>query len=203
MRATLVRLRELMTIPNQLCLFRIIVTFIIMGLLFVPGVYAKSVCLAFFVLAAATDWWDGYLARRYGQVTPLGVLLDPIADKVMVIGLLLALVQLGLVRAWMVLVIAFREFLITGIRLYAANRQIVIPAAKEGKHKTVSQMLTLTVALVLLLIREFTRGPDAAQFDVLTQDVILWCMWVTVVLTVYSGAMFFWRNRSVLRHVSR
>ncbi|MBI3311980.1 MAG: CDP-diacylglycerol--glycerol-3-phosphate 3-phosphatidyltransferase, partial [Candidatus Omnitrophica bacterium] len=130
-------------LPNKLTLLRIFLTFLIMGLLFVPGVWAKSLCLALFLLASMSDWLDGYLARRFSQVSPLGVLLDPIADKVLVIGILLAFVQLRLVPAWMVLAILMRELVITGVRLYALNRHVVIPAAREGKHKTVSQMVTI------------------------------------------------------------
>lgn len=173
-----------------------------MGLLFVPGAPARGLCLGLFVLAVATDWLDGYLARTRRQVTALGVLLDPIADKVLVIGLLLAFLQLGLIRAWMVLVIAIREFLITGVRLYAASRHLVIPAAREGKHKTVSQMLTILLVLVLLLSHEFVDGGTVTRFETWMRGLILWAMWVTVLLTVISGASFFWRNRSVLGDAS-
>ena len=76
-----------MNLPNKLTLVRILLTFLIMGLLFVPGAVAKGLCLGLFLVAAATDWWDGYLARHLHQVSPLGILLDPIADKVLVIGL--------------------------------------------------------------------------------------------------------------------
>ena len=190
-----------MTLPNQLTVLRIVLTFLIMGLLFVPGPLPKALCVGLFVLAALTDWWDGWLARKTGQISALGVLLDPIADKVLVIGLLLAFVQLGLVRAWMVLVIAVREFLITGIRLYAARGHVVIAAAREGKHKTVSQMLTIVLILALLLVREVHTG-DTTRFDAWMREMIWWCMWVTVSLTVISGASFFWRNRVVLRHVA-
>jgi len=190
-------------LPNKLTLVRILLTFLIMGLLFVPGAVARGLCLGLFLVAAATDWWDGYLARRLHQVSPLGILLDPIADKVLVIGLLLAFLQLGLIRAWMVLVITIREFLITGVRLYAASRHLVIPAAREGKHKTVSQMLTILIILVLLVVREVVSESAAGGVEAWMRDLILWCMWVTVMLTIISGASFFWRNRSMLFDLSR
>lgn len=192
-----------MNFPTKLTVLRIILTFVIMALLFAPGVLTKAACLALFTLASLTDWWDGYLARKRNQRTPLGALLDPIADKVLVIGLMLSFVQLGLIRAWMVLVIAIREFVITGVRLYAASRHIVIPAAREGKHKTASQMFTIALILALLLARELVAGQAAITLAAWMEPVILACMWVTVGLTVISGASFFWRNRSVLRDVSR
>ena len=188
-----------MNLPNTLTVLRIVLTFLIMGLLFAAGPLAKGLCLILFVLAALTDWWDGWLARKTRRISSLGILLDPIADKVLVIGVLLVFVQLGLVPAWMVLAIAFRELLITGIRLYAAGRHLVIAAAKEGKHKTVSQMTAIIVALSLLWARELLRGAAAERFEMWMPRVILGCMWVAVALTVYSGAMFFWRNRTVLR----
>ena len=192
-----------MNLPTKLTLFRILLTFLIMALLFVPGPIAKAACLALFLLAAATDWWDGYLARRRNQITPLGILLDPIADKVLVIGALLAFVQLRLVRAWMVLIILIRELLITGVRLYAVSRRTVIPASLEGKHKAASQMLAVLIILTLLLIRECVSGPAADRFEPLMPPIILWSMWVAVVLTVISGVSFFWRNRSLFTYASR
>ena len=169
-----------------------------MGLLFVAGPGAKLICLILFIIAATTDWLDGYLARRLNQITPLGILLDPIADKFLVIGIMLAFVQLGLIKAWMLLIIILRELLITGVRLYALGRDIVIPAATEGKHKTVSQMLTILVVLLLLYVRDFLAKRELHDFDAGMHKYIMWMMWVTVILTVISGVSFFYRNRSVL-----
>ena len=191
-----------MNLPNTLAGSRIFLTFVIMALLFAPYAAAKAVALALFFVAAATDWLDGFLARRLRQTTPLGALLDPIADKVLVIGLLLTFVQLRLVAAWMVLVIILRELLITGVRLYAVSRGIVIPAAREGKHKTLSQMLTLTIVLGLLAVRAFLSGDAAVAFEMRMIVIIHWCMWLTVVLTVYSGGIFFWRNRALFVETS-
>ena len=94
-----------MTLPTKLTALRIILAFLVMDLLFVPGWAAKAAALGCFFVAGATDWLDGYLARRLGQATPLGALLDPIADKVLVLGVFIAFVQLRLVPAWMVLII--------------------------------------------------------------------------------------------------
>ena len=191
-----------MSIPTKLTLLRILMTFVIMGLLFVPGWVAKILALGCFLLASMTDWLDGYLARRWRQVSPLGALLDPIADKVLVLGALLAFVQLRLIPAWMVLIIALREFLITGVRLFAASRHIVLPAAKEGKHKTVSQMVTIFVVLVVLVVQELLAGkPLSTRVTAAMGWTVSGCLWVTMVLTVASGTSFFWRSRAVLRDV--
>ena len=192
-----------MNIPTRLTVFRIIVTFITMGLLSLPGPYAKGAGLALCVVAAVTDWWDGYLARRLNQITPMGALLDPIADKVLVLGLLFGLTRLGLLPAWMMAVILVRELLISGVRIYAASCRVIIPAEKEGKHKAFVQMVTILIALTLLLIRERVAPGSLAGFDFRMHQTVLWCLWLTVALTVYSGAAFFWRNRSILADLSR
>jgi CDP-diacylglycerol--glycerol-3-phosphate 3-phosphatidyltransferase len=187
-----------MNLPTQLTIARILLTFIVMALVFAPGTPAKVLALVLFSAAAATDWLDGYLARKHGQTSALGALLDPIADKVLVLGMFLAFVQLELVRAWMVLVILIRELLITSVRLYSTRQHIVIPAAKEGKQKAVSQMATVILVLLLLAIRELVPAKAVAGFEPAMMRIILAAMWVTVILTVISGASFFWRNRSVL-----
>jgi CDP-diacylglycerol--glycerol-3-phosphate 3-phosphatidyltransferase len=188
-----------MTLPTQLTLFRIVMTFFIMVLLFIPGWIAKAVCLGGFLLASLSDWLDGYLARRWNQTTPLGALLDPIADKVLVLGIFMAFVQLRLIPAWMVLVIMLRELLITGVRLFAARSNIILSAAKEGKHKTVSQMVTIVVILIALTVREFVGKASISPLLVVAMRwTILGCLWATVLLTVISGATFFWRHRTLL-----
>ena len=189
-----------MTLPTQLSLLRIPLTFLIMALLFIPGWVAKAAALAGFLLATMTDWLDGYLARRWRQTSPLGALLDPIADKVLILGTLLAFVQLRLIPAWMVLIIALREFLITGVRVFAASRHVVLPAAREGKHKVVSQMVTIIVILVALIVKESVGArplPEAVAMGM--RWSVLGCLWVTMVLTVISGTSFFWRHREVLK----
>ena len=192
-----------MTVPTKLTISRLLLATVVMALLFVPGLVARAVALAVFVLASLTDWLDGYLARRWGQSTPLGALLDPIADKVLVIGVLLALVQLHVVPAWMVLIIILRESLITGVRLFAASRGIVLSAAKEGKHKTVSQMVTIVVIFCVLILREWL-GRDALspRTSASLQWAVLACLWITMGLTVISGTSFFWRHRAVLKEAA-
>ncbi len=188
-----------MTVPTKLSFLRIALAFLVFSLLMAPGTAAKAAALACFLIASLTDWLDGWLARRWNQVSSLGALLDPIADKILVLGTFLAFVQLELIPAWMVLVIMVRELLITGVRLFAASRQVVLSAAREGKNKTVSQMLTIAVVLVVVLIRERYGAagvPHAMERHLM--ELVLGCMWVTVVLTIVSGASFFWRHRLVL-----
>jgi len=108
-----------MNLPNKLTISRMVLTFIFMFFLFSSGLAAKSVALAVFILASLTDYYDGAIARKTGQITNLGKILDPIADKVLTLAAFLAFVQMGLVEAWMVVVIIMRELFITGVRLVA------------------------------------------------------------------------------------
>ena len=190
-----------MTLPTQLSLLRIALTFVIMGLLFHAAPRSAIAAAALFVIASFTDWLDGFLARHWNLKSDLGALLDPIADKVLVLGTFLAFVQLGLVPAWMVLVIALREFLITGVRLVAASRHVVLAAEPEGKHKTVSQMAALLIIFAVLIAdQQGTWTPESPTGLWLSRAVTA-SLWIAVSLTLYSGAKFFWQHRAVLRDV--
>ena len=194
-----------MTLPTKLTILRVPLTFVLMALLFVPGWPAKAAALVCFIFASLTDWLDGYLARRWHQTSPMGALLDPIADKVLVLGTFLAFVQLGIVPAWMVLIIVLRELFITGVRLFAAHRHIILAAAKEGKQKMVSQIVTIVVMLVVLIVQEgFDPRLLSGQVVWMMHWIVLGCMWITLLFTVISGVTFctsHWRTlRQALNH---
>lgn len=149
---------------------------------------AHGAALAIFFLAGLTDWFDGYLARRLGQTSPAGALLDPIADKVLVLGLLGTFAWLQVVPVWMVAIIALREALVTGLRVVAVRRCVTLPAVKEGKQKAACQMLTLGLILIWLLLREASGMP--AGLLLLTERLVFVLLWVTLALTVSSGVLF-------------
>ena len=189
-----------MNLPNQLTLSRIILSFAIILFLLTPGVPAKGAALALFILACLTDWWDGRLARRRGLVTDFGILMDPIADKVLVLSCFVAFVQLGVVPAWMVVAIATREFLVTGLRLFALGKGQVLPAEAAGKHKTVSQMVAIFVTLIVLVVREGLAGTEATgALWMGRMEAVIWGLaMLTVVLTLTSGVSFLWRHRRLI-----
>lgn len=146
-----------MNLPNVLTLSRLGLAAVMMGLLTVPIPYAKSAALLVFAVAGITDYLDGYLARKQNLISAFGRLMDPLTDKVMVCAAFVSFVEINvmhngrsvaLVPAWIVVVIVAREFLVTGLRLLAANRGNIISAGKWGKHKTVWQI----VAIVILLL---------------------------------------------------
>ncbi len=188
-----------MNIPNQLTLLRIVLSFVLIACLLLSGLNFKIAAVVVFALAALTDLWDGKLAREKGLVTDFGILMDPIADKVLVLGSFVALIQLAIVPAWMVVIIATREFLITGVRLFAMGRGQVLAAERSGKHKTVTQMAAIALALIYLVLRETAWGVSVGAIWVhRTQIFLNGIMWVTVASTLISGFDFFWKNRKVI-----
>ncbi|MBC7644541.1 MAG: CDP-diacylglycerol--glycerol-3-phosphate 3-phosphatidyltransferase [Thermoleophilia bacterium] len=175
--------------PNHITLARIglIPVFVVALLNSIDSSQSTIIAFIVFAFAAATDGLDGWLARSRKQVTNLGIFLDPLADKLLVMAALVTLVQLNEVAAWVVVVILSREFAVTGLRLVAASEGIVISAQQLGKLKTVFQIL-----MVLALI-----PPHSPQWlgDVLT--------WATVAITIISGFDYFWKGRDLLRDTTR
>lgn len=186
-----------MTLPNALTILRILLTFVIAGLVLVSTPAAQMAALILFAIAALTDWLDGLIARRAKQISSLGKILDPIADKVLVLVLLIVFAQRGIVPVWAVVVIALRETLVTGMRLSALQSKTVIPAAQEGKQKAVAQMATIVFILADLALVPWLDVPMWRSVDRLLTLIIPWSLYLAVALTVFSGAKFLWANRSV------
>ncbi|HEU5228113.1 MAG TPA: CDP-diacylglycerol--glycerol-3-phosphate 3-phosphatidyltransferase [Ktedonobacteraceae bacterium] len=152
-------------LPNLLSLSRLLATVIVFVLVLVDQPWAFLVATLLFFLASVTDFFDGYLARRYQVTSSLGVFLDLTADKVFVSAILIALVQIGLVPAWIVFVIVTREFLVTGLRSMAAAKGKVIPAGSWGKQKT---FITLVAMGALLL----AKGLGAHQLSLFPLSLV-------------------------------
>ena len=188
-----------MNLPNKLTISRIFLAFVLMYFIFARWPGAKY--LAFFTFAAAslTDYFDGYFARKEGKITDFGKLMDPIADKILILAAFLAFVELDLIPAWTVVIIMAREVTVTGLRIAALSKGRVIEAEEAGKHKTVSQMIAVSMILIFLMFRE--AGKSLAFWNVDTErwvlNLIFVVMLVTVVLTLTSGISFFIRNRKL------
>lgn len=192
-----------MNLPNKLTISRIFLTFIFMLFLFSRGLTAKIIALLVFLAASLTDLYDGRLARRHNMITDFGKFMDPIADKILVLAAFFAFIELELVPAWMVVIIVLREFVVTGLRLLALTKNIVLPAQEGGKHKTVSQMAAIFIILVFLLLKEIgLRIPAfwSSEIEIYFQSVIFILMLITVALTLISGASFLYRNRAVFKN---
>ncbi|MFH0732684.1 MAG: CDP-diacylglycerol--glycerol-3-phosphate 3-phosphatidyltransferase [Candidatus Omnitrophota bacterium] len=193
-----------MNLPNKLTLSRIGLSFIFMFFLFLKWPYANLCALFAFFLASLTDYYDGKLARELKVVTDFGKLMDPVADKVLILSAFLSFVQLGIVPAWMVVIIILRELVITGMRITLLSKKKVIPAAKAGKHKTVSQMTSIFVVLIYLTITQlgehiFSFNWWNAGIDYFMHEAIYIMMLVTVLLTLTSGIFFLKDNLKSLK----
>ena len=189
-----------MNLANRLTMSRILLTFVFMFFLFCNGLWAKVISLVVFILAALSDYFDGMIAQRRNMVTDFGRLMDPIADKILVLAAFAAFVQLQLIDAWMFVIIVSREILITSMRLFALNKGKVLSAARAGKHKTVLQMVVIFTILGFILLKEivlkyYTWNP--AWEKVFRQGIFI-LMSLTVGLTLYSGLSYLWQNRKVI-----
>ena len=142
-----------MTLPNLLTLSRIAFAFLLWPLLFWDFIWAKTFALAAFIVASLTDLFDGQLARRQKNITAFGAIMDPIADKVLILTVFFAFVRLGILPFWLALVIFIREIIVTLLRLWVIQKGIVMPAQMAGKQKTVSQIVTIIYILVFLAIQ--------------------------------------------------
>jgi CDP-diacylglycerol--glycerol-3-phosphate 3-phosphatidyltransferase len=165
-------------LPNALTLLRIFLVPFLVVVLLTKFEGREIVALAIFLVATATDFFDGWLARRRGEITTLGTLLDPIADKLLISAAFISLVEVGLVPAWMVVVVVGREFAVTGLRSIASGQGIVISASSWGKAKMASQI----AAISLLILSE------RYAWVLLPGKVVLW---IVVVIAVISGAQYF------------
>lgn len=168
-------------LPNGLTLSRIFLVPFLVAVLLTRTERWELIGAGIFAVAALTDWLDGYFARRRKQVTTLGIMLDPVADKLLVSAAFISLVQMGLVPAWMVVVIVGREFAVMGLRMVAVEQGITIPASPLGKGK----MATQVAAILLLILGEKFLGRIAVLGTV--------ALWLTVILALVSGLDYFWR----------
>jgi CDP-diacylglycerol--glycerol-3-phosphate 3-phosphatidyltransferase len=193
-----------MNLPNKLTVSRFVLTALFLWALFSPLRFNDTLALILFSMAGFTDFLDGRIARSRGLITNFGILMDPLADKILICSAFIAFVESThlnqnaqvKVAAWMVIVIVARELAITGLRLLAASKNVVLAAEKFGKHKTISQIVAINALLMLDASNEW---PAALQHFFLSwvptfAGIMLW---VAVVLTAASGVIYLWRNRAI------
>lgn len=186
-------------VPNLLSSSRIIATFLVFVLILINQPWAFLLATLFFFLASVTDFFDGYMARRLHVVSPLGIFLDLTADKVFVSAILIALVQIALVPAWVVVIIVAREFLVTGLRSMAAAKGTVIPAGPWGKQKTFITLVAIggillakglgahLLSLFPLMLVFNSSTLNVGEIFLLISDILLL---LAVLWTIISGAEY-------------
>ncbi|MCT1903813.1 CDP-diacylglycerol--glycerol-3-phosphate 3-phosphatidyltransferase [Oceanobacillus sojae] len=189
-----------MNLPNKLTFARILMIPFFMILLAIPFPWgswdignaelptAHFVAALIFIIAAGTDWVDGYYARKHNLVTNLGKFMDPLADKLLVSAALILLVEIELAPAWVVIIIISREFAVTGLRLVAAGEGIVLAAGSMGKLKTATQM----IAIASLLLHNFPFSYMSFPFGTIM-------LYISLVFTIISGVDYFVKNWHVMR----
>lgn len=178
-----------LNVPNSLTLFRIFLVPFLVVVLLTKFDGREIVGLLIFLTATATDFLDGFLARRRGQITTLGTLLDPIADKLLISAAFISLVELGLAPSWMVVVVVGREFAVSGLRAIASSHGLVIPASNWGKAKMLSQIVS--VSLLILAIRH--SSVVLPVLNISLQDLAQAALWVVVAVALISGTEYFAR----------
>ena len=185
-----------LNLPNQLTVLRLGMCGLLLITLSFDWRFSATTAFIIFTLASLTDWLDGAIARSRHLVTDLGKLLDPLADKILVLGALVALVARGVAPMWMVVIIMAREFLISGLRQIAAGKQKILAAEKVGKHKTISQIVAVLVSLAYLSLGEF--GLQSNNFAHFLGQAQLPLYWFALIITVVSGVIYFAKNSYIV-----
>lgn len=181
-----------MNLPNKLTLGRIILVPFFAAALLIDFPMHNLIALLLFAAASITDMLDGQIARKKNMITDFGKFADPLADKILVLSAFLCFVQLGLCDCVAVIIVLFREFTVTSIRLIAASKNKVIAANKWGKLKTVTQMTAIIAILCLQSLLGFSQTPLLTQIFLVIGEALVW---ISVVFTIISGIVYMVQNR--------
>ena len=187
-----------MTFPNQLTLLRILMTPVIVYCLMHDTLSSRSTAFILFILASITDWYDGYIARKFGSVSSWGKFLDPLADKILVLSIFIAFFVIGEVRLWMVLVIALRDIVITLLRIYAVQHNKPIVTSTFAKWKTASQMLAIYLIFIYLILKQktlFAGESNTWMHRLETFGFVDKLMYIVTFITATSGVHYLVENR--------
>ncbi|HET6272632.1 MAG TPA: CDP-diacylglycerol--glycerol-3-phosphate 3-phosphatidyltransferase [Bacteroidota bacterium] len=193
-----------LNLPNSLTLLRIALTPVFAFLLMSDSSLNRQASLGVFIVAALTDWYDGWIARKMGYTSRWGKFLDPLADKILSSAALLVYVGLGLVDAWMVWIVIVRDFLITGLRSYAEYKDQPIITSKGAQAKTFGQFVVIYYILILYVARSVPAIDEqwGSTIDALMHPQVLFGMMLVVTLsTVGTGLAYLFDNRKFLREL--
>lgn len=191
-----------MNLPNKLTVGRIILVPFFVAALLANFPLNNAVAMIIFVMASLTDMFDGKIARRNGLVTDFGKFADPLADKILVLAALLCFVQLGICDCVAVIIVLFREFSVTSIRLIAASKGKVVAANMWGKAKTVSQMIAIIAVIAMQIVLElpevglnFINTATIEPIFFVVGEILIW---ISVVFTIISGVVYIIQNRQFI-----
>ena len=203
-----------MNLANQLTMLRIALVPVLVLFMYLNNFWMRIFALIIFVCAAVTDLYDGLLARKYNEVTTLGIFLDPLADKLLISAAFITFVGLKELHipAWMVIIILTREFVITGLRSLAASKNVIISAHQSGKIKTASQVTAIIIMLLILIVNAglwryyhivpaaLLASPDSSRYLLgwVLSKFPFWIMLAVTILTVYSGVSYLKQHKALL-----
>jgi len=193
--------KKILITPNMLTVFRIFLAVLICYLLFIPSFFMRM-CVAFlFICAVISDYFDGAIARRYGLISTFGKIADPIADKLLILGMYISFSLLGIYSFWWLVPIIVREILVTILRLVLLYRGEVIPAEKLGKLKVGFQIASLTAAWLCLLMNEYAYDTVLSPLYDSVRIILYLSLVCSIFFTLYSGIMFLIKNDVALSNI--
>jgi CDP-diacylglycerol--glycerol-3-phosphate 3-phosphatidyltransferase len=192
-----------MNLPNVITLSRIPLMFVIVGLMYCDWVGAATLAFFLFLAAASGDWLDGYIARKRGLITNFGKLMDALADKIMVMGLVIGFVgsPAHQISVPLALITLCREFVVTGMRLIAASKGVIVPADKGGKSKTITQLIALGFLLGAPVVgHDFSSlsGRDLSHVSAVVSEIGQVIFWLGTILAVWSGWRYLTQFKGVV-----
>lgn len=185
-------------IANSVTIFRIALVPLFLFFIFQKDILSIILAFVIFIIASLTDLYDGYLARNRKEITNFGIIMDPIADKLIVLSALISFVQLDIISSWIVIVIVAREFLITVLRTMALAKNKVLGSIKSGKYKTVSQMIAIIIILaIMVFVRIF--GERIMGIKEVLMMLPYFFVFIAMVISVISGIEFIFENKKIFR----
>ena len=190
-----------MVLPNQLTVLRIILTPVFLFLFLSEDPVLKQISLAVFIIAALTDWYDGWLARKFNYITAWGKFWDPLADKILTSGAFIGFVVINIVPLWMVLIIILRDFVITGLRVYADYKGHSFPTSYYAKWKTFIQMAFLYYLMIVFVgmnTVQIYKGNEKIFELLLNQRFVYFTMLFITAITFHSGVTYLYKNRHLI-----
>ena len=191
-----------MTLPNQLTILRIILSPIFLFLFLSPEPLFKQISLAVFIIAALSDWYDGWLARKFNYISEWGKFMDPLADKILTSSAFLGFVLVGLLEWWMVVLVLIRDFSITILRIYADKKGFMFTTSNYAKFKTMFQIVFLYYLLIIYVASVtpelYSKFEDI--FNILLDEQMIYIMMLLITfITVHTGFLYIQKNIKLLK----
>ena len=193
-----------MILPNQLTILRIVLTPVFLYFFISDDLLMKQISLAVFFVAALSDWYDGWLARKFNYITEWGKLMDPLADKILTSAAFIGFVLVGLLEWWMVAIILVRDFIITFLRIYADRKGLVFTTSYYAQWKTLLQMVFLYYLLIIYIgsvTPELNSEFSKVFQTLLNSELLYFIMLLITIITVHSGLFYIYKNKEVIRKI--